>query len=82
LGKPTLQGILTGMHRPPKSERLPTAADCYRYVLTRPEVDVCLTGPSNAAQMEEALEALRMGPMSEDELAWMRRVGRAVARKG
>jgi len=57
------------------------AADCYRYVLTRPEVDVCMTGPKDAAQMEHALEALRLGPMSEDELAWMRRVGRAVSGK-
>jgi aryl-alcohol dehydrogenase-like predicted oxidoreductase len=81
LGKGPLQGFLPGMRRLPKSERVPTAADCYRFVLTRPEVDVCLTGPANAAQMEEALEALRRGPMSEDELAWMRRVGRAVAGK-
>jgi aryl-alcohol dehydrogenase-like predicted oxidoreductase len=81
LGKPTLQGILAGMHRLSKSERMPTAADCYRYVLTRPEVDVCMTGPANTAQMEEALEALRLGPMSEDELAWMKRVGRAVTGK-
>lgn len=81
LGKGPLQGFLPGMHRLPKSEPVPTAADCYRYVLTRPEVDVCLTGPANAAQMEQALEALRLGPMSEDELAWMRRVGRRVAGK-
>ena len=81
LGKGLLQGILPGAHRLPKSEHVPTAADCYRYVLTRPEVDVCLTGPANAAQMEEALEALRFGPMSADELAWMRRVGRAVSGK-
>jgi aryl-alcohol dehydrogenase-like predicted oxidoreductase len=79
LGQAPLQGILPGTHRLPKSERAPTAADCYRYVLTRPEVDVCLTGPANAAQMEQALEALRLGPMSQDELDWMRRVGRAVA---
>ena len=81
LGKASLQGTLTGTHKLPKSEPVPTAADCYRFVLTRPEVDVCLTGPANAAQMEQALEALRLGPMSEDELAWMRRVGRAVAGK-
>ena len=81
LGKGFLQGVLPGTHRLPKSERVPTAADCYRYVLTRPEVDVCLTGPANAAQMEEALGALRLGPMSADELAWMRRVGRAVRGK-
>jgi predicted aldo/keto reductase-like oxidoreductase len=81
LGQAPLQGILPGARRPPKSERVPTATDCYRYVLSRPEVDVCLTGPANAAQMEQALEALRQGPMTEDELAWMRRVGRAVAGK-
>jgi aryl-alcohol dehydrogenase-like predicted oxidoreductase len=80
LGKAALQGI-AGSHSLPKGERIPTAADCYRYVLTRPEVDVCMTGPKDAAQMEHALEALRLGPMSEDELAWMRRVGRAVSGK-
>jgi aryl-alcohol dehydrogenase-like predicted oxidoreductase len=81
LGKARLQGILPGTHKLSKSEPVPTAADCYRYVLTRPEVDVCLTGPANAAQLEQAFEAVRLGPMSEDELAWMRRVGRSVAGK-
>ena len=42
LGKPTLQGRLTGTHRLPESERAPTAGDCYRYVLSRPEVDVLI----------------------------------------
>jgi len=27
------------------------------------------------------MEALRLGPMTEDELAWMRRIGLAVAGK-
>lgn len=80
LGHGYLQGIV-GSRPLPKGERIPTAADCYRYVLTRPEVDVCMTGPNSAAQMEHALEALRLGVMSEDELAWMRRVGRAVSGK-
>jgi len=64
--------------RVPKGEKMPQASDCYRFVLARPEVDVCMTGPSNAEQMTEALEALRRGPMAEDELAWMRRVGAAI----
>jgi len=80
LGTATLQGVV-GSHAIPKGERVPTAADCYRFVLTRPEVDVCMTGPKDAAQMDHALEALRLGPMSEEELAWMRRVGRAVSGK-
>jgi aryl-alcohol dehydrogenase-like predicted oxidoreductase len=81
LGQAPLQGIVPGAHRIPASERTPTAADCYRFVMSRPEVDVCLTGPANAAQLEQGLEALRLGPMSEEELAWMRRVGRAVSGK-
>jgi aryl-alcohol dehydrogenase-like predicted oxidoreductase len=80
LGEATLFGKLAS-HPLPKGERVPTAADCYRFVMTRPEVDVCMTGPKDAAQMEHALAALRLGPMSEDELAWMRRVGRAVSGK-
>jgi len=40
-----------------------------------------MSGPANIAQMDQALEALRQGPMTEDELAWMRRVGRAVSGK-
>jgi hypothetical protein len=31
--------------------------------------------------MDEALEALRLGPLSETELEWMRRVGAAVRGK-
>ena len=68
---------LMSSRKVPAGEKVPTAGDCYRFVLSRPEVDVCMTGPSNAAQMEEALRALGQGPMSKDEIAWMRRVGAA-----
>ena len=61
----------------PAGDKAPTACDCYRFVLSRPEVDVCMTGPSNAAQMEEALRALDQGPMSDAEITWMRRIGAA-----
>ena len=68
--------LLSG-RRVPQGDKVPSAADCYRFVMSQPEVDVCMTGPSNAAQMEEALRALSSGPMTETELAWMRRVGAA-----
>jgi aryl-alcohol dehydrogenase-like predicted oxidoreductase len=71
----TSWGRLPDPKRTPAGERVPGGADCYRFVLTHPEVNICLTGPANAAQMEEALRAIQMGPMSEQELAWMRRVG-------
>lgn len=58
-------------------ERVPTAADCYRFVMTNPAVDICLAGPKDAVQFQAGLEALAKGPMDEDELEWMRRVGKA-----
>jgi len=64
----------------PKGERVPTAADCYRFVLSSPAVDVCMTGPANREQADEALRALELGPMNEEELAWMRRVGDYIHR--
>jgi aryl-alcohol dehydrogenase-like predicted oxidoreductase len=62
-------------------ETKPTASDCYRFVLTQPAVNVCLSGPANAAQVREALDALQRGPMCAEELAWMRRVGDAIYKK-
>jgi aryl-alcohol dehydrogenase-like predicted oxidoreductase len=61
-----------------RGEKTPSAADCYRFVMTRPEVNVCMTGPADAAQMNEALTALHAGPMSKEELEWMHHVGKAV----
>jgi aryl-alcohol dehydrogenase-like predicted oxidoreductase len=81
LGARSIATVLKGGYRIPEGERTPTATDCYRFVLTRPEVDICMTGPADASQMEQSLEALRLGPMAEDDLAWMRRIGRAVAGK-
>jgi aryl-alcohol dehydrogenase-like predicted oxidoreductase len=73
----TSWGQLLDPRKAPAGERVPSAADCYRFVLTRSEVDVCMSGPKTAEQMEAALEALRRGPMDAEELAWMRRVGGA-----
>ncbi len=63
----------------PREFPVPRASDCYRFVLTNPAVDVCLCGPRSRTEMEEALAALERGPLSEDELAWMRRMGDRVA---
>jgi aryl-alcohol dehydrogenase-like predicted oxidoreductase len=64
--------------RIPPHEKRPTAGDCYRFVLSQPAVDVCLTGPATREHVDEALAALERGPMDEQELEWMRRVGSAI----
>jgi aryl-alcohol dehydrogenase-like predicted oxidoreductase len=43
-------------------------------------VDVCLTAPSNAEQLEANLAAVRAGPLSDDDLAYLRDFGDAVHR--
>ncbi len=64
----------------PKDERTPRASDCYRFALSNPYVHSTLIGPRNGRELDEAMTALDRGAMSEDELAWMKRVGVAVRR--
>lgn len=60
---------------------VPTAGDCYRFVLSNPDVDLCITGPSNLNHMRHNLDAIDKGPMTEDELEWMRKVGEKLYKK-
>ncbi|MDZ7363291.1 MAG: aldo/keto reductase [candidate division KSB1 bacterium] len=69
------------MRRPsgwPKNARLPTAGLCYRFVLSNPDVDVCLTAPRNLQQFEENLAAVCRGPLGEVDMEFMRQFGDAV----
>ena len=74
----TRWGSLLDPRKTPAGEATPRASDCYRFALSHPRVDACIAGPSNGAELSEALVALEKGPMSADELAWMKRVGAAV----
>jgi predicted aldo/keto reductase-like oxidoreductase len=71
----TRWGKLLNPKKMPPGEKPPTAADCYRFVLSHPAVDVCLSGVKTAEQMRENLAVLDGGPMSGDELARMHRIG-------
>ena len=59
----------------PGEEKRPTAGDCYRFALSNPYVDVITSAPSTKAQMEENLAEVDKGPMTEDEMSWMRSIG-------
>lgn len=65
----------------PAGERVPTAADCYRFALSNPYVDACYTGAKTGAELDGAMRALDLGPMNDEELAWMRRVGVGVRQR-
>jgi len=77
----TRWGALMDPKMTPDDEQLPTATDCYRFVLSNPAVDMTLSGPANAHELDMAMNALDRGVMDEDELAWMRRVGKHVHSK-
>ena len=68
--------------RMPAGERPLAAADCYRFVLSHPDVNVCATAPSTAEQMEENLKALEAGPLDEEEMARIRRIGKYIYENG
>jgi aryl-alcohol dehydrogenase-like predicted oxidoreductase len=71
----TRWGKLINPEKTPPGETVPCASDCYRFVLSQPQVDVCLAGPANMEQLREGLAALEKGPMSDEEITWMRRIG-------
>jgi aryl-alcohol dehydrogenase-like predicted oxidoreductase len=74
----TCWGKLVKRRRVPAGGRPLPPADCYRFVLSHPDVNVCVTAPSTAAQLEENLEALDAGPLDEEEMADVRRVGMSL----
>jgi hypothetical protein len=59
----------------PPGETPPSASDCYRFALSNPAVDVCISGPRDAAQMKEALRTMDLGPLNSEEMARMRQIG-------
>jgi len=74
----TRWGHLLNPKKMPPGEKPLSAADCYRFVLTHPAVDVALCGPKKMAHVEEALRTLDLGPLSDAELERVKMIGRHV----
>ena len=66
---------LLSQKRMPPGETAPTAADCYRFALASPHIDVCMMGAATQQQMSENLKLLDQPTMTEQELARMRLIG-------
>ncbi|MBI9083274.1 MAG: aldo/keto reductase [Desulfobacterales bacterium] len=71
----TRWGDLVKAKKMPSGQAPLSGADCYRFVLSNPDVDVCMTGPRSTAEMREALRALDLGPMDAAEMARTRKIG-------
>jgi aryl-alcohol dehydrogenase-like predicted oxidoreductase len=58
--------------------RVPTAADCYRYVLHHPAVHLALTAPTTRVQLEENLQVLQAAALSVEEEKYWQEYGNIV----
>lgn len=56
-------------------DRVANAATYYRYPLSHPNVDVCLAGLKSRVEIDEALRAVRKGPLTEEEIGLLERYG-------
>ena len=74
----TRWGSLLSARKMPPGEPPLRGRDAYRFVLSNPDFDVCMTGPKNGAELREALAALDEGLLSAEEMARVRRIGEHV----
>jgi len=77
----TRWGSLLRAKNVPKGEAPMRGRDAYRFVLSNPDFNLCMTGPANAAEMDEALAALDEGPLSPEEGERIRRLGKYLYAK-
>lgn len=55
-----------------------SAADCYRFCLSNRHVHAVLGGPKSLSQLDENLDGLAKGALTQEETTWMREFGRVV----
>ena len=71
----TCWGKLLKADKMPAGESPLRSSDCYRFSLSNPNVNLCLTGPKNQKEMDEALQTLDSGPLSPGEMECVVRIG-------
>lgn len=76
----TSWGQLLKQKKMPAATPVPTAGDCYRFVLARDEVDVCMMGVKDLQMFEANMNVIDQGPMTTEELERMRIIGDHIYR--
>ncbi len=62
----------------PAGEKPLSAAECYRFVLSDPHVHLCMTGPKNEQELEQALTVLDSPPLTVEEMTRIRKIGKHI----
>ena len=71
----TRWGQLLKEKKMPPGEKPLSAPECYRFALSHPAVDLCMTGARSHQMLQENLSTLDMGPLNEEEMDRIRRIG-------
>jgi predicted aldo/keto reductase-like oxidoreductase len=71
----TATGKLLNHKKMPSGEEAPSAVECYRFVLSNPAIDVCMSGARTLDEMRQNLKLLEQVPMKEEEIHRMRCIG-------
>ena len=71
----TCWGKLLQEKKIPAGIQVPTAGDCYRFVLTHSMVDACMMGVRNMAMLQENLQEIEKGSLSAEEIKIMCTIG-------
>ena len=71
----TRWGHLIDVRNMPPGETALNASDCYRFVLSNSQVDICMCGPKNIDQMRTALTSLDLGPLTDQESNRIKTIG-------
>jgi aryl-alcohol dehydrogenase-like predicted oxidoreductase len=77
----TRWGSLLNAH-PEWAGKSPTAADCYRFCLAQPAVQIVLTAPKSIAELEENLAVAKLPPMDALAQRHWQRFGDVVYKQG
>ena len=65
----------------PEGEKPVQPEDCYRFALSNPYVDVSISGPSSMEEMEENAKALGLGPLTNEEMKRIKKIGDFIYNK-
>lgn len=71
----TCWGQLLKQKKMPPDTAVPHPGDCYRFVLTQKEIDVCMMGVRDQAMFRENMDRIESGSMSDEENRHMRIIG-------
>lgn len=71
----TCWGKLLKASKMPHGKSPLTSTDCYRFALSNKNVDLCLTGPKNQDEMDEALRTLDSSSLSNNEMEHIKYIG-------